>query len=154
MTLHELLLEEAAQNSIDVVNYDIPVSALKGLYCDGMIILDNSLETEKEKTCVLAEELGHHYFTVGDILNESPIVNAKQEKLARCWAYERIVPIGSFIEAYEIQPASCVDFSEYLGVTEDFLKQAIKHYAVKYGNRLELNEYVIIFSPLGVMKRV
>ncbi len=33
---------------------------LKGLYCDGHIRLEKAL-TQSEKTCVLAEELGHHH---------------------------------------------------------------------------------------------
>ena len=37
----------------------------------------------------LAEELGHHYTTVGDILDQTNVSNRKQERLARVWAYNR-----------------------------------------------------------------
>lgn len=154
MTTHEHLLEETANKNIELVTYDIPVSALKGLYCDRTIILDKSLTTNAEKACVLAEELGHHYYTAGDILDEDPTINAKQEKLARNWAYEKMVPISSIIDAYEMRIDNQADFAEHLEVTEEFLEEAIKHYQIKHGNQLELDGYVIVFSPLGVMKRM
>jgi Zn-dependent peptidase ImmA (M78 family) len=154
MTTHEKLIEEAAQIGIDVILDHIPVRALKGLYCDRMIILDKDIGTNAEKACVLAEELGHYHFTAGDILCEANTSDVKQEKLARNWAYERMVPISSIIKAYELRIGNCEDFAEYLGVTEKFLEQAIRHYEVKYDNRFELDGYVIVFSPLGVMKRV
>ena len=34
---------------------------------------------ETEKACVLAEELGHHYTTVGDIIDQKESENRKQE---------------------------------------------------------------------------
>ena len=42
--------------------------------------------TDIEKSCVLAEELGHYYTTVGDILDQSDDGNRKQERRARLWA--------------------------------------------------------------------
>lgn len=154
MTTDERLFEEAAQNNIKLITYDIPVNTLRGLYCDRTIVLDKSLGTSAERACVLAEELGHHHYTAGDILDEAPMVNAKQEKLARNWAYEKMVPISGIIEAYEMRISSKDEFAEYLGVTEEFLEQAIRHYQIKYDNRLELYGYAIVFSPLGVMKRM
>lgn len=154
MITHENLLEEAEQNDLEVMNCDMPLSTLKGLYCDKTIILDKALSTTAEKACVLAEELGHYHMTAGKILDESKVVNAKQESRARNWAFEKMVPISSIIEAYELMISSWTDFAEHLGVTDEFLEQAIRHYQVKHDNRLELDGYVIEFSPLGVMKRM
>lgn len=154
MTIHEHLLQEAKRDDINVIDYDIPVSALKGFYCNNTIVLDKSLDTTAEKACVLAEELGHHHLTVGCILDEGSVANAKQERLARNWAYEKMVPISSIIKAYELRISNCEDFAEHLGVTEEFLEHAIRHYQVKHDNRMELDGYVIVFSPLGVIKRM
>ena len=46
------------------------VSGLSGLYFNGNIAIEKKL-TQTQKTCVLAEELGHHYTTVGNILDQS-----------------------------------------------------------------------------------
>lgn len=154
MTIHEHLLDEAAENDIKVITDNIPVRTLKGLYCNRMIVLDKCLGTTAEKACVLAEELGHHHTTAGKILDESTVMNVKQENRARSWAYEKVVPIRSIIEASEMMIGNREDFAEHMGVTEEFLEQAIRHYEVKYDNRFELDGYVIVFSPLGVMKRV
>lgn len=45
------------------------VSGLSGLYFNGNIAIEKKL-TQTQKTCVLAEELGHHYTTVGNILDQ------------------------------------------------------------------------------------
>jgi len=59
----------------------------KGLYCNGRIIIDTELVTDSEKRCILSEELGHHYKTVGDITDQTKIENRKQEIIARRWGY-------------------------------------------------------------------
>lgn len=128
--------------------------SLNGLYADNVIAISSRLETSAEKACILAEEIGHHKLNCGDILDQTNVVSVKQEKIARGWAYEKMVPISSIIKAYELRIGNCEDFAEYLGVTEEFLEYAIRHYEVKYDNRFELDEYVIVFSPLGVMKRI
>lgn len=51
----------------------------KGLYADNIIWINKYLPTSVEKACILAEELGHHYTTAGDILDQNDIENCKQE---------------------------------------------------------------------------
>lgn len=48
----------------------------------------NSL-TQTEKSCVLAEEIGRRYTTIGDILDQNDMNNRKQELRARLWAYNK-----------------------------------------------------------------
>lgn len=44
--------------------------------------------------------------------------------------------------------------AEYLEVTEEFLKEALEQYRRKYGRKVELDNYVILFEPyLAVMER-
>ena len=65
---YEELLEEAAAQNISV-DENFPFHGnLKGLYVDQNIALSDQLETSAEKACILAEELGHHYTSVGNIL--------------------------------------------------------------------------------------
>ena len=105
-----------------------------------------------EKGCVLAEELGHHYTTYGNILDEKDIRNVKQEKRARNWGYEKLVDIISIINAFNARTRNRYEIAEYLGVTEEFLQEAIDHYKGKYGLCHGVEGYIIRFEPLWVGK--
>jgi hypothetical protein len=72
----ELILE-AEKEGIRIIENG-QIGRLKGLYVDNFIILN--AETEKEKRCILCEELGHHYTSYGNILDQTKIENIKQEK--------------------------------------------------------------------------
>jgi hypothetical protein len=74
---YELLIAENQEVKVDT--YPFTSDKLKGLYVDGNIALSDKLDTTNEKTCILAEELGHHYTTAGNILNQSNSNNRKQE---------------------------------------------------------------------------
>lgn len=73
MTGYEKLIAECDELVIE----ERPMKS-SGLYSDGCIWINKNMTTT-EKRCVLAEELGHHYTTVGDILDQSDIGNRKQE---------------------------------------------------------------------------
>lgn len=143
MTKYEQLLSECEQ--IDVQERNMKN---KGLYGDSTIWINKKL-SEAEKLCILAEEMGHHYTTSGDILNQNDIGKRKQERAARGWAYDKIIPLENIKQAYA---AGCSEFwqmAEYLDVEESFLKEAIQYYKEKYGDELlreqreaEFNEYL------------
>lgn len=55
-------------NDLNIVELDLSeVSGLKGFYYAGNIAIEKKLSSI-EKSCVLAEELGHHYTSYGDIM--------------------------------------------------------------------------------------
>ena len=125
----------------------------KGLYKNGKVIIDSNIETSCEKACILAEELGHHFTSYGDIIDQNDIRNIKQEIRARNWAYEKQVGIVAIINSYESGVRDRYELAEYLGVTDQFLIDAIEYYKSKYGTYHEINNYIIYFSPnFGVMK--
>ena len=71
MTKYEQLLDEASETNITVIeNYDLTGTQLKGLYCDSVVAIGNTTTSNTERACVLAEELGHHYTAVGDIIGD------------------------------------------------------------------------------------
>ena len=117
------------------------------------IAIDRKLTTT-EKACVLAEELGHHYTTVGNILNQSSVENRKQELKARIIAYDKMIGLSGIIKAYNAGCRNRYEVSEYLDVTEEFLIDALSHYESKYGLCTTYEKYLIYFNPLGVLKRV
>ena len=87
MNRYEELLGEAAAEGISIdENYTFS-GKTSGLYVDNNIALSSSLKTTDEKACVLAEELGHHHTTVGNIVDLTSSGNRKQERQARVWAY-------------------------------------------------------------------
>ena len=90
--------------------------------------------TPTEKACVLAEELGHHYTTVGDILDQDVVGNRKQELRARLWAYNEQIGLRNIIRAYEAH------------LTE-FLSDALQCYRNKYSPYTTVDNYIIFFEP-------
>ena len=89
--------------------------------------------TSTEKGCILAEELGHHYTSVGSIIDQSNLNNRRQERRAREWAYQRLVPLDTLIEALNSGARNFHELAEFIGVTEDFLREAVERYYEKYG---------------------
>ena len=152
---YEELLEEAAAQNISV-DENFPFHGnLKGLYVDQNIALSDQLETSAEKACILAEELGHHYTSVGNILDISDPANAKQERQARMWTYERLIGLRGLIDAYQHGCREYHETAEFLDVTEEYLKEAIDCYRDKYGVCTTIDNYTVFFIPyLTVMEKV
>lgn len=127
--MEEYELYNLAENEeVDVKEYDL--QHLKGLYTDNLIVIRKGM-TFSEVRCVLAEELGHYYYTVGDILDQTEIQNIKQEKIARRWAYNKLVPIEEIHKAVKSGNTEIYELAECLEVTEEFLAEALNEYFLK-----------------------
>ena len=114
----------------------------------------NTYERLQEEACVLAEELGHYHTTVGDLLDQSDTENRKQELKARLWAYNKQIGLIGLVDAYKHGCHSRHEAAEYLGVTEEFLQDAIDRYRSKYGVCAEVDNYVVFIEPsLAVMEK-
>ena len=122
---------------------------------DGNVALSDRLETSAEKACILAEELGHHHTSVGNILDQTLLDNKKQELKARIWAYQRLIDLEMLVDAYEHGYRDFHEVAEYLEVTEEVLREAIDFYRSKFGVSTTCGEYYITFEPcLGVGKKL
>lgn len=149
----EKLESRAYKDGIDVIFYDFNSEKIKGLYCDGLVGINRNIQTSSEKACVLAEELGHHYTTYGNIIEQESVSDRKQEQRARLWAYNDRIGLLGIINCFEHGCQSKYEMAEYLDVTEDFLEEALAKYRQKYGMFTTLDNYVIYFEPcLGVIK--
>lgn len=147
MNKYEKLLDSAYSDGLSVdENYCFNGDA-SGLYVDGNIALSDKLKTTAEKSCVLAEELGHHYTTVGNILDLTSSQNRKQERHARLWAYNENIGLCGLIKAYEHGCRDCHEIAEYLEVTEAFLDEAVSCFRDKYGICTTVDHYAIFFIP-------
>lgn len=150
MTYEEL---KTKHKDLNIVEMDLSeVKGLKGLYFDGNIALERKM-SQTEKSCVLAEELGHYYTTSGNILDQTDVSNRKQEYRARLYGFNLKIGLMGLIRAFEHDCRSASDIAEYLDVTEEYLKEAVDCYRSKYGVCAIVDNYAIYFIPaLGVMK--
>lgn len=149
MTYDELL-KEAQDNNLIVKEKPLPIS--KGHIKGNRIAIKHNM-TEIEKACVLAEELGHHYTAVGNILDQSTVENRKQEMRGRLVAYNKMVGLRGLVEAYNHHCRNLGEVADYLEVTPEFLQETINCYRSKYGVYATVDNYVIFFEPcLGVLE--
>lgn len=151
MTYDELLIESETQNLI-VKEKDLP--GYNGrIYKNRIAIRKNLNRTEKK--CVLAEELGHHYTSVGNILDMEDLSNRKQERQARLWGYNKLIGLTGIVNAFESGCQSAYETAEFLEVTVEYLQECINCYRDKYGICTEIDNYIIYFIPnLAVMAKV
>ena len=153
MTYEEL--QRKYGDELCIIETDLSnVNGLKGLYVDGCVAIEKNM-TLKEKGCVLAEEVGHHLTSVGDILMQDNTNNRRQERKARIVGYNIQIGLYGLINAYEAGCKNSYEVAEYLDVTETFLQDAVKYYKDKYGLLVKVDGYIIYFEPsLGVMKMI
>lgn len=147
---YERLLREA--DKLGIIVKEAKMKTRKGR-CYGNRIAINCSLTRKEKVGVLAEELGHFHKTIGDISNQNEITNRKQELIARRWGYEKSVGIIGLINAFNNNCRVDYEIADFLGVTKEYLDEAIDYFKCKYGTRYEIDEYIVYFMPnLGIYK--
>lgn len=152
---YEDLLIETHNNNITTKEHYKFKSNSKGLINNNIIALSNTLSTCSERSCVLAEELGHYYTSVGNIIDTTNSNNAKQEHRARMWAYNKMIGLYGLIDAYKAGCRCKYEIANYLDVTEEFLEEAIEKYTSKYGTYTIIDNFVIYFIPnLGVMELI
>lgn len=144
---YEDLLNEYANE--DLVIKEKPLQSSNGRIYNNRIAIRHDLATV-DKTCTLAEELGHYYTTTGDILDQTNVSNRKQEHRARMWAYEKLIPVQLFILAFKHGCRSIHETAEFLEVSEAFLLECVGAYYSKYGTYLEFNGYLLMFSETGL----
>lgn len=161
MNKYEELLQNASENNVRVyesfdLNGDENVTyTIDGLYIDGNIALDKNLGTSREKSCVLAEELGHHHTSIGNIIDINSVSNRKLERQARLWGYNKMIGLRGLIRAFEHGCSSKHEIAEYLDVTTEFLNDAITAYREKYGVCITVENYIIYFIPyLAIMEKI
>jgi len=153
MTNYELLLAQAYDIGLDVK--EKPLYSSDGRIKGSRIAIRKDIKTSIEKSCVLAEELGHYHTTVGNIIDLSDAQNRKQERQARIWAYNKLIGLTGLIRAYEHGCNSSYEIAEFLEVTEESLKEAINCYREKYGTYKAVDNYIVYFIPqLAIGKRM
>lgn len=145
MNNYETLLDKAHIAGLTVK--EKPLLASDGRINGSKIAIRQDIGTIAEKSCVLAEELDHHYTSTGNIIDMAEVKNRKQERQARLWAYNKIIGLRGIIDAYEYGCRNLYEAAEYLEVTEEFLKKCVDCYRAKYGVGKMIDNYYIMFIP-------
>lgn len=149
---YDALLDEANAEGISIK--ERPFKTYDGRIKGKDIYLRKDMNTT-EKGCVLAEELGHYYTSVGNIIDMDSSSNRKQERQARLWAYNKQIGLKGLIRAYEHGCTASHEIAEYLDVTEEALQECIEFYRDKYGEYKTVEHYIIFFIPhLAVLKKI
>ena len=142
---YEALLVEADKDGLIVK--EKPLQYNNGRVKGNRIAIRKDIDTSAEKTCVLAEELGHHHTSVGDILDMTDIGNRKQERQARMWGYNKLIGLSGLIRAFETGCQDRFEVAEYLGVTDEYLCDCLEAYRDKYGIGTTVDNYYVMFIP-------
>ncbi len=147
---YEQLLTVADQEGLlvkehSLINHD-------GLISGRRIAIRRNIETQAGKSCVLAEEIGHHCTSSGDILNQTDIMHRKQEYRARFYGYNLKIGLSGLLRVYEAGCRNLFEMAEFLDCTEEYLREAIQCYRSKYGICVAVDNYIIYFEPFAVMK--
>lgn len=125
-----------------IVEYVDFSPAIQGIYykADGCLpiigINENIISNKKLFTCVLAEELGHHFTSIGDSSAEyysliDRVNLNKTEAAALKWAAEYLLPLDEIVNAIKKGIKNIDELSDFLGVTDEFLLERFKFIARK-----------------------
>lgn len=118
------------------------------------IAIRKDIPTFSQKACVLAEEIGHYHTAIGNIIDMQDVRNVKQERQGRIWAYDKMIGLTGIIKAYERHCLNQNDMAEFLGVTEEFLRDALNYYKQRYGVFVTIDHYAIYFVPCLIVIEV
>ncbi len=143
----ENLEQEAHDGNVKIYDYYLGEDNLKGIYLNGNIAINTCVKSSVEKACVLAEELGHHYTSVGNIVNMNSVSNRKQERQARLHGYNRLIGLMGIIHAFNAGCQNKYEIADFLDVTEEYLEECISCYRDKYGVYTTVDNYIIYFIP-------
>lgn len=63
------------------------------------------------------------------------------------WAYNQMVGLQGIVSCYQSGCNNLFEMADHLGVTEQFLSDALKEYKSKYGEYVQVDNYIIYFVP-------
>ena len=153
--VYDNLLDEADKENIYVIENAKFQSKASGLINNDVIGINKNVRSSAQRSCILAEELGHYHTSSGNILDQSSVANRKQELHARAWAYNRLIGLYGIINAYRAGCINSYEIAEHLNITEEFLNEALQYYRNKYGLCTTVDNYVIYFEPaLGIFEQI
>lgn len=157
MTKLKKIEETCALCGIRIERAALPENMKAIYYTDSdtypVIIINEKTTKQSEQYGIIAEELGHHYTTTGDLLSDktrSKVAIRKQEQLARRWAFKYTVSLSGLVKAHHTGARSPHEIAEHLGIEERFLIEALESYEMIYGKFTEYGDHTVYFDPLHI----
>lgn len=144
------LLDEARRLGLTIKEDRSFKSHADGLLAGQVIGLSDRLETTAAKKCVLAEELAHYKYNVGDVLDMGDTESRRQEYRARKRACLSLVQLPDLVHAFEQGARSFWEVADCLGVTEKFLQESLAMLARTFGPSTVWESWVIAFDPFFI----
>ncbi|GEM_PF-252991 len=151
----EMLFDLIEKENI-IVEYVDFSPTIQGIYykedgCPPTIGINENIVSDKKLfTCVLAEELGHHFTSIGDSSAEcysfADTINLnKTEVAALKWATKYLIPMDEIVDAMKNGIKNMGELSDFLGVTNEFLLERFRFIAKKQTYiKIEDNLFIVL----------
>lgn len=129
----------AEKENILVGFFDLPWGILGAYYYiepdPPVILLHKEIRDNRRLLrCIFAEELGHYFTTMHDLLafaRTHKHAATKYENIAQWWATQYLVPLNRLKEAVSSGVTTTYDLAEYFDVTERFMGTSLRLYREK-----------------------
>lgn len=145
MTRYEELEQLAASCSIKIhLGILREDDALDGYYIalrDGScLILINRHRPLAQRTAALAEELGHHFKSIGDLRDLRDIAAAKSERLAHDWSIESLLPMPALESQLQQGNGTVWELAEACDLPAEFIREAAAYHSRKQPRRITVKD--------------
>lgn len=98
--------------------------------CAPCIYIDPAITAPRARYVLLAEELGHHFTSTGDIVPESTPAQRRQERIAREYAYRRTAPYSVILHMLR-ERYYPYEIADWLFVPLWYLNEAMEFYGIR-----------------------
>ena len=162
MQIRELFLDK--YENLKIHEIDLVLDKLKGYYKknrqhpNGIVYLNENFDYYVQNGA-LAEEIGHHETSYGNLLgaynksSKDHIDKLKQEHRAKRFGYQLAIPLDKLISCYRKGLWGDLDaMCHYIEVDRQYFAKAIEDYKKKYGEYVAYKGYLIHFQPLMIRK--
>ncbi|MEX6272133.1 hypothetical protein AB6F13_01340 [Staphylococcus saprophyticus] len=149
-------------NKMNVIETELPNKKIKGLYKrdkhwpDGLVLIDGSTDYYLQNG-ILAEEIGHHETSYGNLLNAytkqstDHVDKLRQELRARRHGYKLAVPLEKLIKCYKQGIwGDLYEMCLSMQIDRSYFEKVIDDYQKQFGNYVEYDGYLIHFKPLYI----
>lgn len=151
MKKSERLLNIAENNNIEIIEKNMELSKIEGLYSDNTILINTTIKENKYNE-ILGHELGHHFTLEGNNLLEHQGKDL-QEFCADAWSYREVVPLQKLIE-YKLNDYEEWEILEIENITHEFFINTFQYYQNRFGcDDVEVDNYIVKFLPYFIVEK-
>ena len=152
MKKSERLLNIAENNNIEIIEKNMELSKIEGLYSDNTILINTTIKENKYNE-ILGHELGHHFTLEGNNLLKHQGKDL-QEFCADAWSYREVVPLQKLIE-YKLNDYEEWEILEIENITHEFFINTFQYYQNRFGyDDVEVDNYIVKFLPYFIVEKI